>query len=328
MTIKDSGQRSEFTTGAHRDCQEGKGRMDLLPFWALMEVSKIYEEGAKKYRANNWRRGIPLSRYADSGMRHLAKWMAGWRDEPHLAQATWNFLCLMETQELIRQGLLPEELNDLPYNPLDVLDNPQDIPPLNLGDEGSELDFVGMNDGPSEPLRKGDKNFKAASEISIDDEKIDDVVSCWDREWFNKQVIENCTCQEDGSLVTDEDIERCTEKSSDEKDDRRFSITDTEELEAIDSLETDQLYRLYSTYTLEQIHNILQFGRMLGLSLDNVINGLDRATADVQRIEEISRQTGALRSEALMLTSNVAGWMQDLEYYSKLENENAGELTG
>lgn len=140
--IKDSGQRSEFETGAHRDISEGKGRMDLLPFAALMEVSKIFEEGAKKYRANNWRRGIPLSRYADSGLRHMAKWMAGWRDEPHLEQATWNLLCLIETQSMIKQGLLPESLNDLPFNPLEIQNNPNNIPPLNVGTEGAELDSV------------------------------------------------------------------------------------------------------------------------------------------------------------------------------------------
>ena len=31
MEIKDSGERREFDTGAVRDIQEGKGRMDLLP---------------------------------------------------------------------------------------------------------------------------------------------------------------------------------------------------------------------------------------------------------------------------------------------------------
>lgn len=31
MTIKDSGERREFETGAVRDIQEGKGRCDLLP---------------------------------------------------------------------------------------------------------------------------------------------------------------------------------------------------------------------------------------------------------------------------------------------------------
>ena len=38
--IKDSGDRTEFESGAVRDMHEGKGRMDLLPWAAIMEVSK------------------------------------------------------------------------------------------------------------------------------------------------------------------------------------------------------------------------------------------------------------------------------------------------
>ena len=139
MAIKDSGQRSHFSTGAQRDCQEGKGRMDLLPFRALIEVAKVYEEGAKKYNDNNWRKGIPLSRYIDSGTRHLAKWMIGLRDEPHLAQACWNLLCLIETSQMIEEGLLPAELNDLPYHVIEQLENPNNIPPLVTADNRPKL---------------------------------------------------------------------------------------------------------------------------------------------------------------------------------------------
>jgi hypothetical protein len=128
--IKDSGERTQFESGAQRDCQEGKGRMDLLPYRALMAVSKIFEEGAKKYDANNWRKGIPLSRYADSGQRHFAKWMVGMRDEPHLEQACWNLLCLIETSALIEEGQLPAELNDLPYHTIEQKTNPLGVPPL------------------------------------------------------------------------------------------------------------------------------------------------------------------------------------------------------
>lgn len=39
--IKDSGGRREFSTGAVRDIQEGKGRCDLLP---LDVVGKLYDE--------------------------------------------------------------------------------------------------------------------------------------------------------------------------------------------------------------------------------------------------------------------------------------------
>ena len=44
--IKDSGERTEFGTGAVRDMHSGKGRMDLLPWEALVEVSKHCEEVA------------------------------------------------------------------------------------------------------------------------------------------------------------------------------------------------------------------------------------------------------------------------------------------
>jgi len=118
MKIKDSGKRTNFKTGAVRDGQDGKGRMDLLPVSALIEVAKIFEEGGKKYAPRNWEKGINLSRFMDSGLRHAMKHLRGDRDEPHLAMAAWNFLCCLDTQERIAAGLLPMELNDLPRNPI------------------------------------------------------------------------------------------------------------------------------------------------------------------------------------------------------------------
>jgi hypothetical protein len=118
--IKDSGTRSQFQTGAVRDGQAGKGRMDLLPVRAIIEVAKIFEEGARKYAPRNWEKGIPLSRFMDSGLRHAMRWLRGDRDEPHLAMAAWNFLCLQDTQQRIAEGLLPMELNDLPCNPIEL----------------------------------------------------------------------------------------------------------------------------------------------------------------------------------------------------------------
>lgn len=57
--IKDSGDRTEFETGAKRDMHAGKGRMDLLPWYGIMEVSKHCEEGALKYGEHNVDKGIP-----------------------------------------------------------------------------------------------------------------------------------------------------------------------------------------------------------------------------------------------------------------------------
>lgn len=96
MTINDSGERTQFASGAVRDMHEGKGRMDLLPWAAIMEVSKHCEAGAKKYGEHNVDRGIPTSSLCDSGMRHLAKYLDGWTDENHLVAAAWNLLWALE----------------------------------------------------------------------------------------------------------------------------------------------------------------------------------------------------------------------------------------
>ena len=45
VTIKDSGERTEFESGAVRDMHEGKGRGDLLPMCVLMRLAQHYENG-------------------------------------------------------------------------------------------------------------------------------------------------------------------------------------------------------------------------------------------------------------------------------------------
>ena len=37
----------------------------------------------------------------------------GWDDENHAAQATWNWIAFMQTRHMIRQGVLPNELDDI-----------------------------------------------------------------------------------------------------------------------------------------------------------------------------------------------------------------------
>lgn len=110
IPIKDSGERREFETGAVRDMHEGKGRMDLLPWAAIMEVSKHCENGAKKYGEHNVDKGIPLHSLCDSAARHLAKFMDGQTDEPHLLAATWNLLWA------VQMTIHHPELADVPWN--------------------------------------------------------------------------------------------------------------------------------------------------------------------------------------------------------------------
>lgn len=153
MEIKDSGNRREFSSGAVRDINEGKGRCDLLPLGviseisgntiftnindyvrngdkqflaeairefsktrygdlhtAMLEVSKHYEDGCKKYGERNWEKGIPLHCYIDSGVRHYIKWLRGDDDEPHDRAFLWNMLGALWTHDY------KPELCDLPFN--------------------------------------------------------------------------------------------------------------------------------------------------------------------------------------------------------------------
>ena len=96
--IKDSGERTTFETGAVRDMHEGKGRMDLLPWAAIMELSKHCESGAIKYGEHNVDKGIPTHSLLDSAIRHEAKYLDGWTDEPHIVAAAWNLLWAIEME--------------------------------------------------------------------------------------------------------------------------------------------------------------------------------------------------------------------------------------
>lgn len=106
--IKDSGERTQFSSGAVRDMHSGKGDMVSIPWEAILRLSRHYEAGAQKYERWNYRKGINLSSYIDSACRHLAKYQCGCDDEDHLSAAAFNILGAMLVEELT------PELIDLP----------------------------------------------------------------------------------------------------------------------------------------------------------------------------------------------------------------------
>ena len=116
LVLPDSGERSEFNTGAVRDAMRGKGMPSCIPTEALRAVAKRFEDGATKYGRDNWRKGIPLSRYVDSLYRHLWAYMDGDTSEDHGGAIIWNAMCLVETSGRIKDGSLPAELNDTSRN--------------------------------------------------------------------------------------------------------------------------------------------------------------------------------------------------------------------
>ena len=107
-TILDSGDRTEFETGAKRDMHIGKGRLDLLPCNAILELAKHCENGALKYGERNVDKGIPQHSFIDSGLRHIFKYLRGDRDENHLVAALWNIAWAVE------QDVSKPQMQDIP----------------------------------------------------------------------------------------------------------------------------------------------------------------------------------------------------------------------
>ena len=98
---KDSGAREDFDSGARRDTQTGKPRYDLIPPGPLKRIAELYARGAEKYDANNWTKGIPVSRFQASMMRHLEQYRNGETDEDHLAAVVFNAMGIMHFQGTI-----------------------------------------------------------------------------------------------------------------------------------------------------------------------------------------------------------------------------------
>lgn len=131
--VQASGQMTKFETGAVRDIQGGKGRFDLIPAYPMWRLARHFENGAKKYDDDNWKKGIPLRTYMNSANRHWQKLMAGWVDEDHAAAIMWNICGFIWTKKMIELGKLPATLDNMPkdWEPFD--DSEDDIKvPVNL----------------------------------------------------------------------------------------------------------------------------------------------------------------------------------------------------
>jgi len=73
------------------------GLPDTPLYRNFVATSRQMEDGAAKYAARNWEKGINAENYINSGIRHLLKFMEGWTDEPHDRAALWNMYCLLWT---------------------------------------------------------------------------------------------------------------------------------------------------------------------------------------------------------------------------------------
>jgi len=115
QSLPDSGDRTNFSTGAVRDAASNKGLPSLIPPQSIIRLAKRFEDGATKYSRNNWMKGIPMSRFQDAIQRHLLAAAEGKTDEDHLGAVLWNAAAWIWTEDEIAAGRLPAELDDLPY---------------------------------------------------------------------------------------------------------------------------------------------------------------------------------------------------------------------
>jgi hypothetical protein len=112
-SVKDSGQREDYDTGARRDTQEGKPRYDLITPLGLHRLAIHYMNGAKKYGEYNYTKGIASSRYMASLLRHAFSYLAGDRSEDHLSAISFNALGIAHNEEAIERNILPKEIHDM-----------------------------------------------------------------------------------------------------------------------------------------------------------------------------------------------------------------------
>lgn len=79
-----------FPSGAIRSGDAEETRYDLISPIALEAWAKTYAEGAAKYGDFNWEKGMPAHDLLNHVIRHIFKFLAGDRSEPHLPHALWG----------------------------------------------------------------------------------------------------------------------------------------------------------------------------------------------------------------------------------------------
>jgi hypothetical protein len=89
----------------------GKPSLSLIDPYAMRELARVLDYGARKYASWNWRKGIQWSRVLDATLRHLNAFNDGEDIDPesglpHLAHAMFGPMVLL------RYSLEHKELDD------------------------------------------------------------------------------------------------------------------------------------------------------------------------------------------------------------------------
>jgi hypothetical protein len=93
-------------------------RYDRISPLFLSRVSIHYQKGGINYGDRNWELGMPALVTWDCATRHLTQWLeaADGDEEDHMAAFGWNIMCTMHTIEMVRRGVLHDDMYEPPMH--------------------------------------------------------------------------------------------------------------------------------------------------------------------------------------------------------------------
>lgn len=98
---------TKFSTGAIRDVQDGKeDYTETISWTAFKRYAQYLTDKKSKYGAGNFKKGIPISSYESSMLRHIQKYMANKyengnieTDQDHLSAILFNVFGIIHEEE-------------------------------------------------------------------------------------------------------------------------------------------------------------------------------------------------------------------------------------
>ena len=108
-TLPDTGETriTDPKTGGQKG--QKPAQLSYIPFDSLVEISKVYQYGAKKYARDNWKKGYQWSLNFDAMMRHMFAFWEGEDLDPesgcsHVGHAAWHCLTLLWFMQHYKDG--------------------------------------------------------------------------------------------------------------------------------------------------------------------------------------------------------------------------------
>jgi len=101
-----------FDTGAIRDSQDGKeDYIETISWTAFKRYAEYMTEKKTKYGAGNFKKGIPISSYEKSLLRHIQKYLENKyengqveTDQDHLSGMIFNIFGIIHEEERARKN--------------------------------------------------------------------------------------------------------------------------------------------------------------------------------------------------------------------------------